>query len=166
MGMRHYMFCLLLFLAAAGKSQSKPVPVLNFAGFLPKLHQNDDTLHILNFWATWCKPCVAELPYFEEALSKYNDQPVKITLVSLDFLHQLESKLLPFVKQHSLRSEVVLLHEPDANAWIERVDQQWTGSIPATLFYLNEHRSFYEGSFASFADILQIIDSFFQQINK
>ena len=63
-----------------------------------------DRLKIVNFWATWCKPCVEELPYIEEIHTAYAEKPVKVILVSLDFPKQIESKLIPFLEKHQLKS--------------------------------------------------------------
>lgn len=92
-----------------------------------------DTTYILNFWATWCRPCVQELPHFEELARNYASQKVKIVLVSMDFAKDLEDRVIPFVERMKLSNPVWLLNEPDANSWIERVDSEWSGALPATL---------------------------------
>jgi len=68
-------------------------------------------------------------------------------LVSLDFPKQLESKVIPFVEDRNIKSQVLLLKDPDANNWIPKVDSSWTGAIPATLIYKADNRKFYERSF-------------------
>lgn len=120
------------------------IPVYDFESIEPLLAKNDcSDLHIINFWATWCKPCVAELPYFE----KLKEDGVKVTLVSLDMPKLVESKLIPFLKERKLKSEVVLLDDPDANNWIPKVDENWSGAIPATLILKKDKQKFYEKSF-------------------
>ena len=69
----------------------------------PYLRRSSDTLYVVNFWATWCKPCVAELPHFEELYEKYKDQKVKVLLVSLDFKNQVASRLAPFMRERNLQ---------------------------------------------------------------
>jgi hypothetical protein len=78
---------------------------------------------------------VEELPAFERVGDEYSDKKVKVLLVSLDFPGQIESRLLPFLDKHKIRSEVLVLNDPDANQWINRVDPSWSGAIPATLIY-------------------------------
>ena len=102
---------------------------------------------MVNFWATWCKPCIKELPDFEKINEQYASQKVKVILVSLDFPGQMESRLIPFVEKRQIKSEVILLDDPDANGWIPKVDQEWSGAIPATLLYNKRERKFYERSF-------------------
>ncbi len=97
------------------------------------LDQKSDTTYVLNFWATWCKPCLAELPAFEQANAAYRGKKVKLLLISLDFATQLKSRVLPFVKARRLTCPVWLLDETDQNAFIDRVDPAWSGGLPATL---------------------------------
>ena len=119
-----------------------------------------DTTYVVNFWATWCKPCIEELPYFEQLYTQFEEKPVEIILVSLDFPNQIESKLFPFIQKHQLKSTVIHLNDPDANRWIDLVDPSWGGAIPATLVYRKEQRTFYEKSFESYADLETILDPF------
>jgi thiol-disulfide isomerase/thioredoxin len=120
----------------------------NFLGLEPYLKRNNDTTYVVNFWATWCVPCVEELPHFEKLNADYKDKKVKVLLVSIDFPKMAETKLLPFIKTHNLKSEVLLLNDPDANNWINKVDSTWSGAIPATLIYKGNKRRFYEKSFS------------------
>lgn len=133
------------------------VPILNFAQFEPLLNQNNDTTYVINFWATWCAPCVRELPYFEELNDVYADEKVRVILVSLDFKRQITKKLLPFIEKHALESEVIVLVDPDANSWINKVSPDWSGAIPATMVYNASERKFYEQSFHSFQELNAIV---------
>ena len=103
--------------------------------------------YVINFWATWCAPCVKELPYFETLNANYSDKNVEVILVSLDFPRQIETKLKPFLKKKALKSEVVVLDDVDANSWIPKVNENWSGAIPATLIYNKQKKAFYERSF-------------------
>ena len=120
----------------------------NFLGLEPYLKRNNDTTYVVNFWATWCVPCVEELPHFEKLNAHYKEKKVKVGLVSIDLPKMAETKLLPFIKTHNLKSEVLLLNDPDANNWINKVDSTWSGAIPATLIYKGDKRRFYEKSFS------------------
>lgn len=123
------------------------VPVYDFDSFEPLLYKEDDKTYIVNFWATWCKPCIKELPYFEEIGENYKNQNVEVLLVSLDFSEKLESLVLPFMEKHNIKSKVVLLDDVNSNRWIPKVSEMWSGAIPATLIYNQSNRKFYEGAF-------------------
>jgi len=123
------------------------IPTFNYEGLKPLLYKSDDKTYIINFWATWCKPCVEELPYFEKVGKEFQDKNVEVVLVSLDFPNQIESKLIPFIQEHKLESEVVVLDDPKQNVWINAIDPSWSGSIPATIIYNKNQRAFYEQSF-------------------
>ncbi len=103
---------------------------------LPELQQmisqKSNDIHIINFWATWCAPCVKELPLFEKINDERKD--VRVTLVSLDLdLDSNPEKVYRFIARKNLRSEVLLLDERDPNSWIDKVDSRWTGALPATI---------------------------------
>lgn len=137
------------------------IPVYDFEGFEPYLQKENDTIYIVNFWATWCKPCVKELPYFESIGEEFAHQKVKVLLVSLDFSEKLESHVLPFIEKHQLKSEVILLDDVDSNTWIPKVAESWSGAIPATLIYSRHERKFYEGSF-TYDELLTELNTFLQ----
>ncbi len=103
----------------------------------------DDQLHVVNFWATWCPPCVTELPHFEKLSREYQGKGVKFILVSLDFPSQIDSKLIPFLKKNKVTADVRLMTDLDYNSWIDKVDKNWQGNIPVTLFFNNARKSRY-----------------------
>lgn len=123
------------------------IPVYDFENFEHLLNINDGKTRVINFWATWCKPCVAELPYFELINSRYPNKEVEVILVSLDLPNHVENKLIPFVRKQRIQSKIVLLDDPDANTWIPKVNENWSGSIPATIIYKGNTSNFYERSF-------------------
>jgi len=119
----------------------------SFEELAPRLHQQTDSLYVINFWATWCAPCVKEIPAFEKIQAEYADKKVKVLFVSLDFPGQIKSRLIPFIDKMNMEAEVVLLDEVDGNKWIPKVDDNWSGAIPATLIYNSEKREFYAREF-------------------
>ncbi|GGI26386.1 TlpA disulfide reductase family protein [Pedobacter mendelii] len=112
-----------------------------------RIAQGKDTTYVINFWATWCSPCVAELPDFETFHLANLKKPVKVLLVSLDFKSKLQKEVIPFVQNNNIKAEVFLLNEPDQQQYIERIDKKWSGAIPATLFVNKKVRRFYEKEF-------------------
>jgi thiol-disulfide isomerase/thioredoxin len=134
---------LSLFTASGMKGQNGPVPMVNFAGFEPYLKSKSDTVYVINFWATWCGPCRRELPDMEKIHKDYSGRKVKVLLVSLDFPNQ-QKGLQQFLLTNRITAPVLLLNEPDANAWIDKVDPSWTGALPATLIFKGKDRLFFE----------------------
>ncbi|MCB0570707.1 MAG: TlpA family protein disulfide reductase [Phaeodactylibacter sp.] len=124
----------------------------------PLLHIHNDTTYIINFWATWCAPCVAELPHFDELVDAYEGQKVRVILVSLDFPRQFETKLAPFVREHQLKPTVVALADGRYNDWIDKVSPEWSGAIPATLAYKGEKVAFLEQSIHSPEEVQALVE--------
>jgi thiol-disulfide isomerase/thioredoxin len=129
------------------QARKTTVPVYDFEGLASFLQPKGDSTYVVNFWATWCIPCVQELPYFEQLLEKYKGEKLKVILVSLDFRKQMDKSLIPFMVRKKLKSEVVLLDDKNANTWINQVDSSWSGALPATLILNKKHRLFFEKSF-------------------
>jgi thiol-disulfide isomerase/thioredoxin len=124
----------------------KEIQVLNFDQLQPYLHVDNDTVYLVNFWATWCVPCRKEMPAIQAVEAKYAGEKFKVLLVSLDFPGQVESALVPYLKNNNIRSEVVLLDDPDQNRWINLVDPDWSGDIPFTVIYGKNFRESHAGA--------------------
>ncbi|AKQ47758.1 redoxin [Rufibacter radiotolerans] len=127
-------------LTGSAVAQTRAVPLVKLPHLQKFLHSKSDTTYVLNFWATWCQPCVEELPSFEALQKQYAGKPVKVILVSMDFAKDLEKRVIPFVTRNNLKSTVFVLDEPDQNAWIDLVDPSWSGAIPATLILNNARK--------------------------
>jgi len=144
----HFMrIFLLICLSLISYSLSAQVKLLTLDELDKRLAAGKDTTYVVNFWATWCSPCVAELPNFEKLRLSNLKKPVKVLLVSLDFKSKLQKEVIPFVQRNKINAEVFLLNEPDQQAYIERIDKKWSGAIPATLFVNKKTRHFYEKEF-------------------
>ncbi len=145
--MRILCFCLLMISSGIYPVLAQRVQMVDRNWINHMSQNNSDTTYIINFWATWCKPCVEELPDFEKINAQYKDKKVMVILVSCDFRKQLDSRVIPFLADKNIRSKVVLMNESDPNSWIERVDSKFTGAIPATLIIngKKDFRFFKEG---------------------
>jgi thiol-disulfide isomerase/thioredoxin len=123
------------------------IPVVNFDQFEPSLHYKNDSVYLVNFWATWCIPCRQELPDIEKIGQKYANKKFRVLLVSLDLPKLLESQLIPFIRSNQIKQEVILLNDPNQNNWIDKVDPGWSGEIPFTLIYGRDFRVPHSGTF-------------------
>jgi thiol-disulfide isomerase/thioredoxin len=115
------------------------VKIVRFADLEAVMKQNDDKLYVVNFWATWCRPCVLELPEFIEVNDAYRNHPhFKMILVSLDMAKEAEATVRAFLEKRKMDVDVYLLDDNKRmNEWIPAIDKNWSGAIPATVFYRN-----------------------------
>ncbi len=106
--------------------------IVSFEQLQERIEASEKPLTVINFWATWCAPCIKELPYFDAAY-KNNPQQIDLILVNLDFADKID-KVNAFIEKKDLSGEVLLLDNLDYNSWIDRIDPSWSGAIPATVF--------------------------------
>lgn len=91
-----------------------------------------EKVQVINFWATWCAPCVKEVPYFEKV--NQENKSVEVTLISMDYdLDPNPEKVYRFISRKNLQSKVLILAEQNPNHWINKIDKSWSGALPATL---------------------------------
>lgn len=137
------------------------IPVYDtFKRIEPMFQFDNDTTYVVNFWATWCKPCIKELPYFEEFNSTLKTEKVKVILVSLDFPKHLESNLVPFVRENQLKSKVVVLLDGKYNDWIDKVSPEWSGAIPATYIYKGRQNYLVPAPFETMEELTKVVKPF------
>jgi thiol-disulfide isomerase/thioredoxin len=133
--MKTLIIIVTLFFGSAAISVSQGERKISKAELTSILKNPSDKLHVINFWATWCAPCVAELPEFQKTVNEADGSKVDFLFVSLDFPSDADRKLMPFLKKNNYTFNVVLMTETDYNSWIDDVDPGWQGNIPATLFF-------------------------------
>lgn len=92
---------------------------------------------VVNFWATFCIPCIQELPYFLEAAKKYKKDSLQLILVSLDLEDEYPEGIKKFMAKHKINVPVYWLDETNADYFLPKIDAQWEGAIPATVFINN-----------------------------
>jgi thiol-disulfide isomerase/thioredoxin len=161
MKIRRFLICLTtilgLFLSCKNEKKqdviqdSEDITVYDFNGLEPLLYTKSDKTYLINFWAMWCAPCVEEMPYIQEYAR--NNPDVEVIFVSMDFPKDIETKLKPFLEEKNISSKVVLLDDPDANTWINKINPDWSGSIPYTIMFNNKKRFYYERPFVDLLDL-------------
>ena len=160
-----FRFKLILFLFilinSCADSSSETIEIVDFNGFYSKIDlSSTEKTYVINFWATWCAPCVKELPYFEKINNEFNEENIEVILVSLDFPSQIESKLKPYLKRNKIKSKVILLDDSKMNTWVPKVFEKWDGGIPATLIVNSTNYNFYPQTFEEqelFAEIRKVL---------
>lgn len=137
------------------------IPVYEkFYDLEPLLNIKNDTTYVINFWATWCKPCIREIPQFKELDSIYKIEKIKIVLVSLDFPKDVDTKLVAFAKEKQIEDKVVVLLDGNYNDWIDKVSLEWSGAIPATYIYNRERNELFQGSFENTKELVDVVETF------
>lgn len=130
------------------KAKAQDVKLITVSKLESRFIQGKDTIYVINFWATWCKPCVNELPEFEKFKSANQGKPIKVILVSTDLRSKLESGVKPFVKAHHLTGEVYLLNEAPSS-YTEKISPDWSGALPGTLIFNSKtgQKKFHESAY-------------------
>ena len=138
-------FTVLLSLAAKPQKMAswKITDVVNYYS------KKSDSVYVVSFWATFCRPCNAELPFIQDITKKYADKKVKLLLVSLDLRGFYPAKIESFAKRTGITAEMVWLNETDADYFCNMIDKKWGGSIPATIIVnaATGYKKFFEQEF-------------------
>lgn len=143
--MNKIIFGLCSLLAAYTTSFSQGISIVKISAIENLLTSKSDKIQIVNFWATWCAPCVKEMSLFEKING--TDKTAKVTLVSLDLqTDDSQEKIYKFAERKKITSTIFILDEPDANSWIDKIDTRWSGALPATIVIntLTRKRKFIE----------------------
>lgn len=131
--MKKFMFTasLIFWIAFQANSQQR-AEIVRLEGLQKVIQAPSEKIKVINFWATWCAPCIKELPLFEKVNKERQD--VKVTLVSMDMdLDPNPEKVYKFISRKEIKSEVLILNEKNPNSWIDKIEKEWSGALPATL---------------------------------
>ncbi len=129
-----FLFTLTAFCITA---HSQTIARLKIEDVVRSYSAKNDTVYVVNFWATFCKPCNEEIPDFIKIVEKYKKQKVKLLLVSLDLPSYVPVKLPAFIKKNNYKTNHVWLNETDADRFCPMIDPTWSGAIPATIIVNN-----------------------------
>jgi thiol-disulfide isomerase/thioredoxin len=125
-----YFFFLFIVVPSLVKAQQ--ASLVRLADLQTLMTEPSEEIKVINFWATWCAPCIKELPLFEKINQERKD--TKVTLVSMDIdLDSNPEKVYKFVSRKKIQSQVLILNERNPNDWIDKIEKEWSGALPATI---------------------------------
>ena len=152
-----------MILLASISSYSQDFRIIKFVDLEQKIFESkQNRISVYNFWATWCKPCIVEMPFFENMAVKYKSE-IDLTFISLDFADLAETHVIPFLRKREINSKTLLLDDTKYYTWIDKIDPTWSGAIPATLIVdTNGNKHFYEGQFEQ-KELDSILTKFMKQ---
>lgn len=147
--MKRICFSMLLLLTVLCAAQAQTVTKVKITDIEKIIADTKDSVIVVNFWATFCKPCNAELPFMHSVVKKYAGSKVKLLLVSIDLPAFYPAKISDFAKKSKYTAPILWLDETNADYYCPKIDPKWYGSIPATLFVNNKtgYRKFFEKEF-------------------
>jgi thiol-disulfide isomerase/thioredoxin len=136
---------LFLVLLVASASNAQTIPKWKLADLQAAINEADKPT-IFNFWATFCKPCIEEIPHFQEVVKKYDSAGVRLVFISLDLEDAYPAKIQAFARKRNINNSITFLAETNADLFCPAVDPKWSGAIPASLFINNKtgYRNFFE----------------------
>lgn len=153
---------LLSFMNLFAQQTEPKLQKVNYNELSSIVDQNDGVLYVVNFFATWCKPCIEEIPVLMEVNSKHSiGSNFKMILVSFDHRNYLNTKLKKFIEKHGIFTDVYLMDdEKPLMDLIPEIEPNWNGAIPSTVFYKNGKKLFFkQGSLTQF-ELEDLVDDF------
>ena len=136
---------------------ARPVTYEKFDDVASLFQQQSDTTYVINFWATWCKPCREELPLLNQLAQEEKDKKLKVILISLDTEPSAINRIPAFLAGAAPDLSSIILTDEDP-AWGKTVDRVWTGSLPTTIIYQRDRKYVYRRGFNTYPDVRAALD--------
>lgn len=165
--MHRFLLLLLPLFVACDSPPAAPLPVLgtarlpivydNFADVESLFRQTNDTTYVVNFWATWCKPCREEIPFLQQLAREEASKKLQVVLVSLDTEDGAIGRIPAFLTEVAPDIPAIVLTDEDPS-WGKTIDRVWTGSLPTTIIYRGELRYVYRRSFNTYVDVRRALE--------
>ena len=121
--------------AQTDAASAPSIQVIDTPGLVQALERGRGRVVVLNLWATWCPPCVEEMPHFAAFHRRYAPKGVKLLSVSVDHPDTLEDRVRPFAREHNLPFGVLVVDERSPEALGRALNVEWGGSVPVTFVF-------------------------------
>ena len=148
----------------AASPEVSSVEVLTIRGLLNLLQGSRGSVTVLNLWATWCKPCLEEMPELARFARTYRAKGVKFLSVSADHPDDLSERVRTYVEREELPFAVWVVGGESPEELAQAIDRQWQGSLPATFVFdaSGTRRQAWYGKVA-FSDLAGAVDSLLEE---
>jgi thiol-disulfide isomerase/thioredoxin len=135
------------------------VEPIDQSGLKKLIGERNGKILVLNIWATWCAPCVAEFPDLKKLSQTYDTAAVEVVAISADYPDEVDTKIIPFLKKTSVSFRVYVAQFEHQEDFINGVNRSWSGALPASLIYDShgKERFFHVGQ-QSFDDFKREVD--------
>jgi len=125
----------LLVLGWSVSATAGEVKLTDAAGIKKEITSRRGKVVIVNFWATWCPPCVKEFPDFVKFYKTYKSKGVEVLAVSLDDPDDLKTRVSKFVRDKRAEFPVFLAKDADDERFTASFAKEWKGEIPVTIVF-------------------------------
>ena len=119
----------------AAKTEGTAVSPISADGIARWLKETRGKAAVVNLWATWCPPCVAEMPELNDFHQKADLSKVALLAVSVDDSSRLTSTVVPFVEKHRITFPVRVLEDTPPEALGAALGIDFSGAVPVTLLF-------------------------------
>jgi thiol-disulfide isomerase/thioredoxin len=128
----------LFLIAAAAVAQPRLIP-LDEGGYRTLLDSHRGKVVLVNFWATWCAPCRAEMPQLVKLSESLREKGLVFVTVSADEPEQ-EQDAGRFLEKVRVPGPSYIKRAKDDDRFISAIDPKWSGALPATFLYDRQGR--------------------------
>ncbi len=145
----------LVVLSFSNNTEAQSIQIVKFNELKQRVFNHSDTTYVVNFFASWCKPCLEEIPTFMQFIDSTKNTKTKVLFVSVDLKNELDKSLKTVVEKYNL-PPIYLLDETNANNWINNIDKNWSGAIPATLIVKKGKKKHFLTSTITFQNLINL----------
>jgi thiol-disulfide isomerase/thioredoxin len=124
----------LLCVASSAPAKAPTVTPVDAAGLKRAVAARKGKVVVVNFWATWCVPCVKEFPELVRLHNKHKGNGLDLLTVSMDTAQDVRPKVVPFLAKQGVTSGA-FVQKGNADAFIQALDPNWQGEVPRTYIY-------------------------------